>query len=383
MQRVYFDNSATTPIDDRVLERMLPYLKENFGNASSIHRYGQKARVALTEAREKIASVLNATPAEIIFTSGGTESDNLALKGLAYPETKRRHIITSAVEHHAVLNTCKYLEKKGFRVTYLPVDQTGMVDPEVVQRNISDDTFLISIMHANNEVGTINPIAEIGELARAHKILFHCDAVQTFGKIPVDVKFLKVDLLSISGHKIYGPKGSGALYVRKGILLEKLNHGGHHEYNRRAGTENIPAIVGFGEAAMICQQEMKADYEKVKSLRDELFQRIQSVIPDVFLNGHPEKRLPGHLNLAFKGIEGEALLLSLDFKGVAASSGSACTSGATEPSHVLLAMGTAPFLAQSSIRFTLGRQNTTEDINYALEVIPEVVARLRKISPFN
>jgi len=383
LQRVYFDNSATTPIDDRVLERMLPYLKENFGNASSIHRYGQKARVALTEAREKIASVLNATPAEIIFTSGGTESDNLALKGLAYPETKRRHIITSAVEHHAVLNTCKYLEKKGFRVTYLPVDQTGMVDPEVVQRNISDDTFLISIMHANNEVGTINPIAEIGELARAHKILFHCDAVQTFGKIPVDVKFLKVDLLSISGHKIYGPKGSGALYVRKGILLEKLNHGGHHEYNRRAGTENIPAIVGFGEAAMICQQEMKADYEKVKSLRDELFQRIQSVIPDVFLNGHPEKRLPGHLNLAFKGIEGEALLLSLDFKGVAASSGSACTSGATEPSHVLLAMGTAPFLAQSSIRFTLGRQNTTEDINYALEVIPEVVARLRKISPFN
>ncbi|MBN2090598.1 cysteine desulfurase NifS [candidate division KSB1 bacterium] len=383
MQRVYFDNSATTLMDSRVLEKMLPYLKDNFGNASSIHSYGQKARVALSEAREKIATVLNASPAEIIFTSGGTESDNLAIKGLAYLETKRRHIITSAIEHHAVLNTIKYLEKKGFRVTYLPVDQTGMVDPEAVRRHISDDTFLISMMHANNEVGTINPIDKIGELAREHKVFFHCDAVQSFGKIPVDVKSLKVDLLSISGHKIYGPKGSGALYVRKGILLEMLNHGGHHEYNRRAGTENIPAIVGFGEAATICQQEMKADYEKVKSLRDELFQRIQSVIPDVFLNGHPEKRLPGHLNLAFKGIEGEALLLSLDFKGVAASSGSACTSGATEPSHVLLAMGTAPFLAQSSIRFTLGRQNTTEDIDYTLEVLPEVVSRLRKISPFN
>jgi cysteine desulfurase len=383
MHSVYFDHSATTPMDSRVLERMLPYFKEHFGNASSIHRFGQKARVALSEAREKIALVLNTTPSEVIFTSGGTESNNLAIKGLAYLEMKRRHIITSAVEHQAVLNTCKYLEKKGFRVTYLPVDQTGMVDPEAVRRNLSDDTFLISIMHANNEVGTINPIVEIGEIARNHKICFHCDAVQSFGKIPLDVKSLKVDLLSISGHKIYAPKGIGALYMRKGISLEKLNHGGHHEYNRRAGTENVPAIVGFGEAATICQNEMQAEYEKLKLLRDTLFQRIQSVIPDVFLNGHPEKRLPGHLNLAFKGIEGEALLLSLDFKGVAASSGSACTSGATEPSHVLLAMGIRPFLAQSSIRFTLGRENSAEDIDYTLEVLPEIVNRLRKISPFN
>lgn len=382
MQRVYFDYSATTPADSRVLDRMLPFFKENFGNASSIHSYGQKARVALSDAREKIASTLNASPSEIIFTSGGTESINLAIKGLANPEPKRRHIITSAVEHHAVLNTCKFLEKKGFRVTYLPVDQTGMVDPAVVRQHISDDTFLISIMHANNEVGTINPIEAIGAIAREHNILFHCDAVQSFGKIATDVNSLKVDLLSISGHKIYAPKGIGALYVRKGIALEKLSHGGHHEYNRRAGTENIPGIVGFGEAAVICQQEMNTEYQRVKSLRDIFFQRIQSVVPDVFLNGHPEKRLPGHLNLTFKGIEGEALLLSFDFKGVAASSGSACTSGATEPSHVLMAMGVPPFLAQSSIRFTLGRQNTIEDIDYALEVIPEVVQRLRKISPF-
>ncbi len=383
MRRIYFDHSATTAVEPAVVEKMLPYFSDIFGNASSIHAFGQIAKKALDEAREFIASMLHAKPTEIIFTSSGTESDNLALKGLAWAEKKRRHIITSVVEHHAVLRTCEYLEKKGFQVTYLPVDHTGLVAPEAVRVAITPATFLISIMHANNEVGTINPIHEIGAIAREHGCYFHCDAVQTFGKIPIDVNEIPVDFLTFSGHKIYGPKGTGVLYARKGISFEKLNHGGHHEYNHRGGTENLAGIVGLAEAARLCQASMDSEQSRIGNLRDQLFEKLQASIPKVKLNGHPTQRLAGHLNLAFEGIEGEALLLSLDLKGIAASSGSACTSGATEPSHVLLAMGVPAVLAQSSLRFTLGRHNTRQDVDTAAEVLPEIVKRLRSISPFS
>jgi len=383
MRKIYFDHSATTPVDDRVLEKMLPFFSTTFGNPSSIHNYGREARMALNAARENLASLIHAAPDELIFTSGGTEADNLAIKGLAFhPNNQRRHIITTSVEHHAVLNVCKYLEQRGFHVTYLPVDQYGMVSPDKLTEHISEDTFLISIMHANNEVGTINPIQEIGAIAREHGICFHSDAVQSFGKIPIDVNALNVDLLSISAHKIYGPKGIGALYVRKGIPLQKLNHGGHHEYERRAGTENVPAIIGFEMAASLCQDNLPAETEQIAHLRNNLQTQILARIPRVHLNGHPAQRLPGHLNLSFEGVEGEALLLSLDLKGIAASSGSACTAGTTENSHVLLAMGIKPFLAQSAIRFTLGRMNSSADIEYTVEVLPEIIERLRKISPF-
>lgn len=381
MQKVYLDHSATTAVDPRVVEKMLPFFSENWGNASSLHSIGREARITLSHARETVAEGLNARPGEIIFTSGGTESDNLAIKGLAGRKSEKRHIITSAVEHHAVLRTCQFLEKKGFQVTYLPVDEYGMVAPEDVGKNIRKDTFLISIMHANNEVGTINPVQEIGEIAREHKIAFHCDAVQSFGKIPIDVQKMKIDLLTISGHKIYGPKGIGGLYVRKGIRLEKQNHGGHHEYNLRAGTENMPGIVGLAESTRISLHQMQRDNQHIKEMRDTLHQKVMQQIDRVHLNGHPEQRLAGHLNLTFEGIEGEALLLSLDMKGIAASSGSACTAGSTESSHVLLAMGRTPFLAQSSIRLTLGRENTMTEIDYVAEVLPEIVTRLRKLSP--
>lgn len=383
IRKVYFDHSATTPLDKKVLEKMLPYFSHNFGNASSVHTFGREAKIALGEAREMLAWQMNAHPGEIIFTGGGTESDNLAIKGLAFQEEKRRHIITSKTEHHAVLKTCEFLEKHGFRVTYLPVDQYGLVSPAAIAQAITEDTFLISIMHANNEVGTINPVQEIGRIAREKQIYFHCDAVQTFGKIPVDVQKMNIDLLSVSGHKIYGPKGVGALFIRKGIRTEKIIHGGHHEYNRRAGTENIPAIVGFAEAVSICREKMGPEAVSLKELRDNFHRKICNVIPEVHLNGHPEHRLPGHLNLTFKGIEGEALLLALDLKGLAASSGSACTAGTTESSHVLSAMGISPFLAQSSIRFTLGRSNSIEDIEYTIDILPGIVERLRKMSPFS
>ncbi|MDZ7260866.1 MAG: cysteine desulfurase NifS [candidate division KSB1 bacterium] len=380
VRRIYFDHSATTPVDPRVLEEMLPYFCEKFGNASSIHAFGREGKVALEEARERVARLINASASEIYFTSGGTESDNLALKGLAFAEENRKHLITSKVEHHAVLNTCHYLEKQGFKVTYLPVDQYGMVDPEEVQKAITDQTFLISIMHVNNEVGTINPIRQIGEIARERGVYFHTDAVQSYGKLPIDVKKMNIDLLSLSGHKIYGPKGVGALFIRKGIRIEKLNHGGHHERNKRAGTENIPGIVGLGKAAEICQQEMEREAEHLTHLRNAFYQKVSQAVPRVYLNGHPVNRLPGNLNLSFEGVEGESLLLSLDLKGIAASSGSACTSGSLEPSHVLSAMGIKPELAQASVRFTLGRSNTMEDVDYTVKVLPEIVERLRNIS---
>ena len=381
MRKVYFDHSATTPVDPRVLRAMLPYFSKKFGNTSSIHTFGREGKVATEEARERIARALNADASEIVFTSGGTESDNLAIKGTAFIEKRRKHIITTSVEHQAVLQTCDYLAKKGFHVMYLPVDETGMVDPKEVERNITDDTFIISVMHANNEVGAINPIAEIGSMAREKGILFHTDAVQSFGKLWIDVKAMNIDLLSLSGHKIYGPKGIGALYVRKGIQLEKQIHGGHHERNRRAGTDNVPAIVGLGKAVTICQEVMQQETEEVAALRDALFNKIKERIPNVHLNGKLDSRLPGNLNIAFEGIEGESILLNLDLKGIAASSGSACTSGSPEPSHVLSAMGIQSELAQASIRFSLGRGNTQEDVDYTVEVLPEIIERLRSISP--
>lgn len=383
MRRVYFDHSATTAVDPRVLKEMLPYFAKKFGNASSIHTFGREGKVAIEEARQRIATSLNADPSEIIFTSGGTESDNLAIKGIAFLQKDRKHLITSSVEHHAVLQTCEYLAKKGFHVTFVPVDKDGMVHPDEIKCNITENTFLISVMHANNEVGTINPIAEMGAIAKEKGILFHTDAVQSFGKMEIDVKTMNIDLLSISGHKIYGPKGIGALYVRKGIQFEKQNHGGHHERNRRAGTENVPAIVGLAKAVTICQEELPKESDKVTKLRNSLFEKINETIPKVHLNGSLESRLPGNLNIAFEGIEGEAILLSLDLKGIAASSGSACTSGSSEPSHVLKAMGVPPELAQASIRFSLGRGNSQADIDYTMEVLPEIVERLRSISPFH
>ena len=381
MRKVYFDHSATTPVDPRVVEAMLPFLNEKFGNPSSIHSFGREVKVALEEAREAVADFCNARAADIYFTSGGTESDNIALKGIAYElRDKGKHIITSKVEHHAVLHTCKFLEKEGFEVTYVPPDKYGMIHPELVEKAIRKDTILITIMHANNEVGTINPIEKIGEIAKNKGVLFHTDAVQSFGKISIDLSKLPVDLMSMSAHKIYGPKGIGVLYVRKGVRLVQQSHGGGHERNRRPGTENIPGIIGMAKAVELRKEGMKKEDKYLKNLREKFHDQITKSIPRVFLNGHPEKRLAGHLNLSFQGIEGEALLLSLDLKGVAASSGSACTSGSIDPSHVLSAMGVKPELAQSSIRFTLGKDNTDEDVDYSVSILPEIVQRLRSMS---
>ena len=381
MRKVYFDHSATTSVDPRVVEAMLPFLYEKYGNPSSIHSFGRETKVALEEAREAVAEFLKVRAADIYFTSGGTESDNLAIKGVAYElKHKGNHIITSKIEHHAVLHSCEALEKEGFEITYLNPDKYGMVHPESVEKAITKNTILISIMHANNEVGTINPIEEIGKIAQSKGIIFHTDAVQTFGKLPLNLSKLPIDLMAISGHKIYGPKGIGALYIRKGVRLAQLMHGGGHERNRRAGTENIPGIIGLAKAVELRKQSFKKENELVKKLRVRLAEGIAKEIPRAILNGHPEQRLAGHLNLSFQGIEGEALLLSLDLKGIAASSGSACTSGSIDPSHVLLAMGVKPELARSSIRFSLGKDNTEEDVDYTLQILPEIVNRLRSMS---
>ncbi len=384
-RRVYFDHSATTPVHPEVVEEMYRFLKDNFGNPTSLHYFGQKARKAVEEAREKVAAAIGASPAEIVFTSGGTEADNMAIHGVAYTNRNRgNHIITSAVEHHAVLNTVKALGKQGFTVTILPVDQYGMVSVEDVAAAITDKTILITIMHANNEVGTIMPIAEIGRLAREKGILFHTDAVQSFGKIPVNVDELNVDLLSISGHKIYGPKGIGALYIRKGTRWRQtLFHGGAQERLRRAGTENTPGIIGLGKAAELAMANMEQETAYLTRLRDKLIDGVMKKISHVRLTGHPTKRLPNHASFCFEFIEGESMLLSLDLQGIAASSGSACTSGSLEPSHVLLAMGIPHEVAHGSIRITLGRDNTEEDIDYFLEVMPPIVERLRAMSPLD
>jgi len=387
-KRIYLDNSATTAVAPEVLEAMLPYFTEEIGNASSIHSFGQKAKAAVDSARRKVAELIAAEPNEIVFVSGGTEADNLAIKGIAQAHSARgRHIITSKIEHPAVINTCAALEKQGFAVTYLPVYENGIVRVDDLRDAIRDETILISVMHANNEIGAIQPIEEIGAVvkeirASGHRhIYFHTDAVQSAGKIPIDVNRLGVDLLSISGHKIHAPKGIGALYVRKGVKLASQQHGGHHERDRRAGTENVAGIVGLGKAAELARSHLAEQIEHTRSLRDYLEAGAQERIPYVQVNGDPVRRLPNISNMSFRFIEGEGILISLDLKGIAVSTGSACSSGSLEPSHVLAALGLPPEIARGSLRFSLSRYNTREEIDYLLEVLPEVVARLRKISP--
>lgn len=382
-RRVYLDHSATTPVRAEVMAVMLPYFADKFGNASSIHQWGRETRTAIEEAREKVASLIGANPGEIIFTSGGTESDNLAIRGAAWAyREKGNHIITSAIEHHAILHTCQALEKDGFRVTYVPCDKFGMIDPESVKNAITKDTILVSIMHGQNEVGTIEPVEEIGKIAKEHGVIFHSDAVQSAGKIPIDVDAMNVDLLTLSSHKIYGPKGVGALFVRKGTKVIPQATGGAHEREFRAGTENVPGIVGFGEACRLAKQELPEESRRLTLLRDKLIRGILSKIPDTILNGHPTKRLPHNVNVSIKYVEGESILLNLDLMGIAASSGSACTSGSLEPSHVLLAMGVPHEVAHGSLRMTLGKTNSDKDIDYVLEVLPSIVERLREMSVF-
>lgn len=379
---IYLDNNATTPLHPEVLKAMSAYYKEWYGNASSIHFKGREAKKALEESRGVIGDLLGTEAVDIIFTSGGTESDNFAIKGIAFANRdKGDHIITSSIEHLAVASTCKYLETQGFKVTFLPVDKYGIVDLDVLKDSITSKTILVSIMHSNNEVGTIQPISEIAKIVKKKGIYFHTDAVQSFGKVPLNVEELGVDLLSVSAHKIYGPKGVGALYIRKGVKIDSFHHGGHHERNLRAGTENVPAIVGFAKAVEIAKRQMKDEAERIRNLRDMLHKGLIDRLDRLYLNGHPTNRLPGTLNLSFEGVEGESLLINFDLKGICASTASACTAGSTEPSHVLIAMKVNPQLAQGSVRFSLGAFNTEEEINYCLEEIPKIVKRLRKISP--
>ncbi len=382
MKRIYLDYAATTPTDPEVVKAMLPYFSDKFGNPSSIHSFGQEGKAAIEEAREKIANLIGARQEEIIFTSGGTESNNFAIKGVAYAnQHKGNHIITSSIEHPALIEPCKFLEKSGFKVSYLPVDKDGLLDPEEVKKTITDKTILISVMHANNEIGTIEPIAEIGRIAREREIYFHTDAVQSFGHLPLNVDNLNIDLLSISGHKLYGPKGMGALYVRKGTRMVSFMHGGEQERRRRASTENVPGIVGFGKAVEIAQEKMAEEMKKLTILRDKLIKGVFEKIDDVRLNGHPTKRLPNNINVSIEFIEGESMLLNLDLEGIAASTGSACSSSSLEASHVLLALGLSHELAHGSLRFTLGRYTKEEEIDYVLEVLPKIVDKLRSMSP--
>jgi cysteine desulfurase len=382
IRRVYLDHNATTPVHPEVLEAMMPFFKEHFGNASSIHWAGREVKQYLDEAREKVAALLHATPEEVVFTSCGTESINMAIKGVAFAlQEKGRHIITTQVEHHAVLHTCQYLEKMKFEITYLTVDRDGLIDLEELRRSIKPQTTLITIMFANNETGTIFPVEAIGEIAREKGVIFHTDAVQAVGKLPVDLSKLPVDILSLSGHKLYAPKGIGAQYIRAGTKLTPLIQGGGQERSRRAGTENVPYIVGLGKASEIAKRDFAKRQSHLLALRDRLHQGILQSIPQVKLNGHPTQRLPNTLNLSFLFIEGESLLLNLDLEGIAVSSGSACTSGSLEPSHVLLAMGVPHEIAQSAIRFSLGWENKEEDVDYLLDVLPGIVKRLRDMSP--
>lgn len=381
MKRIYLDHAATTPTHPEVAQAMLPYLTpEAFGNPSSAHAFGRAAGQAVEEAREKIAALIGATSEEIFFTSGGTEADNWVIRGVAYANRhKGNHIITSAIEHHAVLNTCKLLEEE-FRITYLPVDRYGLVDPDEVRRSITSETILISVMHANNEIGTIEPIPAIGKIARDAGVYFHTDAVQTVGHIPVDVTELGADLLSVSAHKLYGPKGIGALYVRKGTKISPLIVGGAQERGARAGTENVPGVVGFGKAAELAQKELPETMSRLTQLRDQLIQGLQERIRGTHLNGHPESRLPQNVNVSFEGVDGEAIALALDQAGIAVSTGSACSTGAEEPSHAVLALGVSPELARGAVRLTLGRDTTRGEIMRVLEIMPPLVERLRTVS---
>ena len=384
MDRIYLDNAATTAVSPEVLTAMLPYFTECYGNPSSIHSTGRDAHKAVDAARRQVAAAINADPAEIYFTAGGSESDNWAIKGTAFAKRdKGNHIITTAIEHHAVLHTCQWLEKQGFEVTYLPVDENGLVSVEDVEKAITDKTILISIMAANNEIGTIEPIAEIGALARSRGILFHTDAVQAVGAIPLDVKAMNIDMLSMSGHKFHGPKGIGALYIRKGVRLDTLIAGGAQERGKRAGTENLSGIVGIGKAIEIATRDMEANAARMTALRDKLIHGILENIPDVRLNGHPTRRLPNNVNVSVRYIEGEALLLRLDLAGIAGSSGSACTSGSLDPSHVLLAIGLPHEIAHGSLRLTLGTDTTEADIDEVLDKLPGIVKNLRDMSVLN
>jgi cysteine desulfurase len=381
-RKIYMDHAATTCLRPEVLDAMYPYFQEKFGNASSLHTFGRDARGAVDKARDQAAQAINATPEEIYFTSGGTESDNLALKGVAEAlKGKGNHIITTAIEHPAVLNTCTYLSKNGYDVTFLPVDKDGLVSAEQVAEAITDKTILISVMFANNEIGTIEPIGEIGALAREKGIVFHTDAVQATGSVPIDVDAMNIDLLSASGHKLYGPKGVGMLYIKRGVRIAPQMHGGHHERNRRAGTENVPGIVGFGQALELATREMEDNTRHILGLRERMMERIEREVPHIRLNGHRTKRLPGNVNYSFEFIEGESLILMLDMRGIAASTGSACAAGSLKPSHVLLAIGLPHEIAHGSLRLTLGRCNTAEDVDYAVEQIKSVVDRLREMSP--
>jgi cysteine desulfurase len=382
MKRIYLDYAATTPTDPAVIQAMQPYFFEKFGNPSSIHSFGQDARKAVEDSRKTVADFLAAKPEEIVFTSGGTESNNFAIGGVAYAmQHKGNHIVTTAIEHHAVTEPCKVLEKRGFEVTFVAVDKYGLVDPGDIRKAITDKTVLVSVMQANNEIGTIQPVEEIGKITRGKGVYFHTDAVQTVGHIPVDVDGLNVDLLSLSAHKFYGPKGVGALYIRKATRIERFLHGGDQEKGRRASTHNTPGIVGLAKALELCRQKMDEEARLQEALRDKLIRAVPDKIPDVFLNGHPVKRLPNNVNFSIKYIEGESMLLNLDMLGIAASTGSACTSTSLEPSHVLLAIGLAHEIAHGSLRITLGRWTKQEDIDYLIDHLPKIVAKLRAMSP--
>lgn len=380
--KVYMDNAATTKLSPDVLNAMMPYLTDIYGNASSVHAFGREAREGVEHARNQVAAAINASPDEVFFTAGGTESDNMAIKGVAHKYAKKgKHIITTAIEHHAVLHTCEALEKEGYEVTYLPVDEDGLISVEQVRAAMRDDTLLVTVMFANNEVGTIEPIAEIGALCRERNVLFHTDAVQAVCHIPIDVRAMNIDLMSISAHKFHGPKGIGALYCRKGIVLEPVIVGGAQERKRRAGTENVAGIVGLGAAIERAHKNMSADMARVSALRDKLISGILKNIPHVKLNGHPTQRLPQNVNFSIRYIEGESILLMLDINGIAASSGSACTSGSLDPSHVLLAMGIPHEIAHGSLRLTLSDMTTDEEVDYVLETLTKTVKRLRDMSP--
>jgi cysteine desulfurase len=383
-KRIYFDHSATTHVLPEVHEAMAPYFLHKFGNASSLHSFGREAKAGLEDARKKVAAVLNCEPQEIVFTSGGTEADNLAIRGVAmYKGKMKGHLIASKVEHHAVLEPLDWLKRFGFEVTVLPVSSEGLVDPGEVERAIRNDTVLITIMMANNEIGTIQPYREIGKIASSHGIPYHTDAVQAIGKLPIDVRADNIDLLSLSAHKFHGPKGVGALYVKRGTKIEPIIHGGGQERGLRSSTENVPGAVGLGRAAEIAKRDMDKTCTKMKSLRDRMLKEVPELVTRSHVNGSVSKRLVNNAHFRFDFIEGEGLILQLDFKGIAASTGSACSTGSLEPSHVLLALGLTHEQAHGSLRVTLGRENTEEEVDYFLKVLPEVVSKLRQISPFN
>lgn len=379
---IYLDHAATTPVRKEVMDEMLPYFTEKFGNTLSVHKYGRDARTAVDIARQQVADALNCEPGQIYFTAGASESDNWGIKGYAYAnKSKGNHIITSQIEHHAVLHTCETLEKQGFEVTYLPVDENGQIRIEDLKNAITDKTILVTIMFANNEIGTIMPVKEIGAVCKEHNIPFHCDAVQAIGKVPIDVDELNISMLALSAHKFYGPKGVGAMYIRKGIRLQNLIEGGAHEKNKRAGTLNHVGIVGLGKAIELAVAEMETEGARQKEMRDALIKGMMERIPEVRLNGHPTERLFNNVNLSYRYVEGEALLLSLDMMGIGVSSGSACTSGSLDPSHVLLAIGLSHEIAHGSVRYTFGRMNTMEDVEYTIDSMVKIIERLRAMSP--